>query len=174
MSPKVDGRADFDFLYGKWHIHNRRLKTVFQDTEIWQEFDAIGEVEPVLGGIGHIEKYEAVLPDGYAFDGLTVRIFNPQTGLWSMHWSDTRVFTMIPPVVGKFTNGNGEFRGSYRANGQEVQILFAWTDITPTSAKWAQAFSLDQGLTWEWNWEMHLTRVEEPVTRIGVPERQVA
>ncbi len=159
MSPKVDGRADFDFLYGKWQIRNRRRKTVFQDAENWQEFDATGEIEPVLGGMGHIEKFEAVMPDGYALDGLTLRIFNPQTGLWSMHWSDTRVCDMIPPVVGKFTNGTGEFHGTYRANGIDVQILFTWTGITPTSATWSQAFSLDDGRTWERNWEMEFTRI---------------
>ncbi len=159
MSPKVDGRADFDFLYGTWHIWNRRLRNVFQGKQDWQEFDATGEVQPVLGGIGHIEKFEAVMPDGYALDGLTLRIFNPETGLWSMHWSDTRVYTLIPPVVGKFQHGNGEFHGAYRANGMDVKILFTWSDITPTSATWSQSFSIDNGRTWERNWEMEFTRI---------------
>ncbi|MGD9712791.1 MAG: hypothetical protein AB7V46_12060 [Thermomicrobiales bacterium] len=159
MSPKVDGRADFDFLHGTWQIRNRRRKTVFQAAETWQEFDATGEIEPVLGGMGHIEKFEAVMPDGYVLDGLTLRIYNPETDLWSMHWSDTRICAMIPPVVGRFTNGRGEFRGSYRANGLDVQILFTWTGITPTSARWSQAFSIDNGKTWERNWEMEFTRI---------------
>lgn len=159
MSPKVDGRADFDFLYGTWHIRNRRLKKVFQGNPEWQEFDATGEVQPVLGGIGHIETFEAVMPDGYALDGLTLRIFNPDTGLWSMHWTDTRVYTLIPPVVGKFEHGRGQFHGTCRANGMDVQILFTWSGITPTSATWSQAFSLDNGITWERNWEMEFTRI---------------
>ncbi|MBX3070769.1 MAG: hypothetical protein KF883_09755 [Thermomicrobiales bacterium] len=159
MSPKVDGRADFDFLYGAWQIRNRRLRSVFQRNPEWQEFDATVEVEPVLGGVGHIEKFEAVMPDGYALDGLTLRIFNPETGLWSMHWSDTRVYSLIPPVVGRFENGSGQFHGTYRANGMDVRILFTWSDITPTTAAWSQSFSIDDGQTWERNWEMEFTRI---------------
>ena len=164
MTPHADGRYDFDFLYGKWNIVNRRRRRVFQGCDEWQEFPATGAVEPVLGGMGHIEKYETTFPDGTPLEGLTIRIFNPETQLWSLHWSDSRTCTLFPPVVGRFVDGKGEFYGTDYVNGREIQVVFTWSDITPDSACWRQAFSLDNGVTWEWNWEMQLTRVSN-VTR---------
>jgi hypothetical protein len=169
MTPHVDGRNDFDFLYGKWNIVNRRRRHVFQGCEDWQEFPATCEVEPVLGGMGHIEKFETVFPNGMPLEGLTVRIFNPQTQLWSLHWSDSHSCTLFPAVVGRFVNGRGEFYGADSANGREIQVAFTWSEITGDSARWAQAFSLDDGRTWEWNWEMHLSRVSN-VSRLRADE----
>ncbi|MCC6943968.1 MAG: hypothetical protein IT335_05285, partial [Thermomicrobiales bacterium] len=51
------------------------------------------------------------------------------------------------------------FHGTYRANGMDVRILFTWSDITPTTAAWSQSFSIDDGQTWERNWEMEFTRI---------------
>ena len=160
MTPHADGRYDFDFLYGKWNIVNRRRRRVFQGCDEWQEFPATGAVEPVLGGMGHIEKYETTFPDGTPLEGLTIRIFNPETQLWSLHWSDSRTCTLFPPVVGRFVDGKGEFYGTDYVNGREIQVVFTWSDITSDSACWRQAFSLDDGVTWEWNWEMELIRME--------------
>jgi len=155
----VDGRYDFDFLHGKWNIVNRRRRRVFQGCSEWQEFPATGEVEPVLSGFGHIDKFETIFPDGTPLVGLTVRIFNPETQLWSLHWSDSRTCTLFPPVVGRFVDGKGEFFGTDHVKGKEIQVMFTWNEITADSARWAQAFSLDDGMTWEWNWEMLFSRV---------------
>ncbi len=38
-------------------------------------------------------------------------------------------------------------------------IVCCWSDITPTLARWEQAFSPDGGKSWETNWIMEFTRV---------------
>ena len=35
-----------------------------------------------------------------------------------------------------------------------------WSAITPTSARWEQASSADDGKAWQTNWIMELQRVE--------------
>ena len=37
-------------------------------------------------------------------------------------------------------------------------VRYPWSDITSAAARWAQAFSTDDGRTWETNWIMQLTR----------------
>jgi hypothetical protein len=158
---QTDGRNDFDFLHGHWTNRNRRLKARLQGCTEWEEFVADIECRPVLGGVGNVDTYAGTEPDGTSFNAMSVRIFNPATGLWSIWWADDRVCDLFPPVLGKFTDGVGRFEGTDVCDGAPVDVIFNWTDITPTSANWSQEFSADGGQTWEKNWEMFMTRIED-------------
>jgi hypothetical protein len=153
-----DGHRDFDFLHGSWTVHNRRLAERFAGSGEWQEFEATSEVIPILNGIGNFDQFFATLPDGKPLAGSTLRIFDPETRLWSLYWADSRSCQLFPPVVGRFRNGSGDFHGDDTQDGQPVKVRFTWTILTPDSARWDQAMSQDGGLTWEHNWEMQLTR----------------
>jgi hypothetical protein len=61
-------------------------------------------------------------------------------------------------VVGSFSGGVGEFFGDDSEGGTPVRVRFVWSGITPTSARWEQAFSTDGGASWEINWIMEMTR----------------
>jgi hypothetical protein len=42
-------------------------------------------------------------------------------------------------------------------------VLYLWSDITATTARWEQAFSTDGGTTWETNWIAEFCRTgDEP------------
>ena len=62
----------------------------------------------VLKGIGNIDNFLATF-DGTAFEGMTVRLFNPKTKLWSIYWADSNEGKFDPPVVGSFENSIGHF-----------------------------------------------------------------
>jgi hypothetical protein len=49
-----------------------------------------------------------------------------------------------------------EFEGTC---AMPVRVRYRWSHITPTSARWEQAFSPDAGKTWETNWMMEFRRV---------------
>jgi hypothetical protein len=161
----VDGRHDFDFLFGRWNVRNRRLDRRLVGSQTWLEFDATAEAFPTLGGIGNVDEMRATFPDGVSLIGMTVRIFNPETQLWSLYWADSRSAVLFPPVIGRFSDGIGEFRGEDLQDGIPVKVLFRWSDMTPTSARWEQAMSADGGATWEWNWVMEFVRTGEPAER---------
>ena len=151
-------KHDFDFLFGPWNIHNRYLKGRLRHSTEWMEFDARSHVEPLLDGFGHLDRYHAVR-DGSPFEGITLRLFDPATGEWSIHWADTgRARTLLPPMIGRFIGGVGEFYGEETADGKKVLCRFLWTRPTTNAARWEQAFSEDGGKTWETNWIMTLTR----------------
>ena len=91
------------------------------------------------------------------FVGVTIRTYDPKTGLWRLYWVDNRFSggVMEPPVVGKFNGNVGVFEGSDTYNGRPIIVRFTWT-VNPKGskvvAKWNQAFSTDGGKTWETNW----------------------
>lgn len=151
---------DFDFLEGKWKVHNRKLKTRLKNCSEWSEFESALHMRKVLAGIGNVENYYAIF-DGKAFEGMAVRLFNAETRLWTIYWMDSNVGTMDEhPVTGSFENAVGKFYTNNIFNGKEIVMLYQWDAANPQQPKWSQAFSIDNGKTWEWNWEMILTKVE--------------
>ncbi len=151
-------KHDFDFLFGSWRIHNRYLKGRLRNSTEWIEFEARSEVQPLLDGFGHLDRYSAVR-EGEPFEGITLRLFNPATGEWSIHWADTkRARTLLPPMVGRFIGDVGDFFGDEIVDGKKVLCRFVWTRTSTSSPQWEQAFSDDGGTTWETNWMMTFTR----------------
>jgi hypothetical protein len=60
----------------------------------------------------------------------------------------------------------GDFLGPDTHEGTPVLVRYRWSDITPTGARWAQAFSTDNGVTWETNWTADFTRGGLRVTAV--------
>jgi hypothetical protein len=151
-------KHDFDFLHGSWNVRNRYLKQRLQHCTDWVEFDARSDVEPLLNGFGQIDRYSA-LRNGSPVEGITLRLFNPQTGEWSLYWADTvRPGVLLPPMVGRFNGEVGEFLGDEAVDGKPVLCRFYWTRSADGRPRWEQAFSDDGGKTWETNWVMTFTR----------------
>ena len=151
------GGADFDFLFGKWTVRHERLRDRLVGDTRWQAFDGTCEVRPILGGLGNIDDNLIHLPDG-AYRAATLRRFDPATGQWSIWWMDARSPGLEPPVHGRFEHGVGTFYGDDSFRDQAIRVRFLWSDITGASARWQQAFSLDDGATWETNWRMQFSR----------------
>ncbi|QWF77581.1 hypothetical protein [Amycolatopsis sp. CA-230715] len=146
---------DFDFLHGRWAVANRKLSKPLTGSDDWEEFDGVAECRPHFGGAANID--EISFP-GKGFSGLTLRLFAPETGQWSLYWANSRDGALLPPVTGDFADGEGWFYGDDEHEGTPVRVSFRWSDITGTTARWEQAFSIDGGTTWEPNWVMELTR----------------
>jgi hypothetical protein len=152
-----DGRHDFDFFFGSWKVRHRRLRNrLVGDTE-WQEFSGTCESRPVIGGLGNVDDNVLELPAG-TYRAATLRLFNPGTKLWSIWWIDARNPGLEPPVHGAFENEVGSFFGDHKLDGRPIRVRFLWSEITPRSARWDQAFSADGGATYEPNWTMLFER----------------
>ena len=151
-------KHDFDFLFGSWNIHNRYLKQRLCDSTEWMQFEAQSQTEPLLDGFGHLDRYRAIRA-GKPFEGITVRLFNPETGEWSIYWANTTgARTFLPPMVGRFIGNRGEFYGDEKVEEKKVLCRFVWSRSTNDQPQWEQAFSADGGKTWETNWVMTFTR----------------
>lgn len=156
-----DGRGDFEFLYGSWRIHNRRLVDPLDPgCTDWVEFDAVSIARPLLGGLGNTDSFSvAALPDGTPYEGVSLRLFDPERRVWRIWWASTKLPGRLdPPVEGRFVDGRGEFHGEETLGGRPVKVRFEWSDVTDRSARWAQAFSFDAGESWHHNWIMEFAR----------------
>lgn len=146
---------DFDFLFGRWDVSNRRLEKRLVGSTDWRQFPATSECRSLFGGAANVD--EIVFPTE-GFSGVTLRLFDPRRGQWSLHWASSDSGVLFPPVVGGFTDGRGEFHGDDSEGGTPVRIRFLWTRMSRASARWEQAFSVDGARTWETNWIMDLSR----------------
>jgi hypothetical protein len=159
----VDGRGDFDFIFGRWRVHNRKLVDVADPgCTDWVEFDAMSQAEPILGGLGHVDRIWADAPaGGEPFEGFTLRQYDPVASVWRIWWASSRnPGHLDPPVEGSWVQGRGLFYCDDVLQGRPVKIRFGWTNDNPSTARWEQAFSYDSGTTWRVNWVMELSRIE--------------
>ena len=147
---------DFDFFVGKWKIHNRRLKTRLNNCTEWTEFDSTVEMHKIFSNSVGNTDYTSF--DGFdgrpSFEGLAIRLFNLKTKLWSIYWAASNTGTMESPNVGSFKDGAGDFFTKDTYNGKKIIVLLRWDVRDKNNLKWSQAFSADNGKTWEWNWYM--------------------
>jgi len=149
---------DFDFLVGRWAVHNRRLATRLRGAADWREFPATHRLEQRLGGVANVDEMNFPTE---GFSGMTVRSFDRAQRRWAIYWIHSASGVLSPPVSGGFDGGgdSGIFIGRDVDDGREVHVCFRWQRLGRDAARWEQAFSLD-GRHWETNWVMRFTRQE--------------
>jgi hypothetical protein len=158
--PERDGQHDFEFEIGTWKSHGSRLVHPLTGSKTWVEFDGTSVVRPVWNGRANLVELEADGPVVGHIENLSLRLYDPQSHVWSLYYSNSKSGTLSVPTVGKFKNGRGEFFDMELINGKNVLVRNVWSDITPDSCHFEQAFSEDAGKTWEVNWITTDTRVQ--------------
>jgi hypothetical protein len=160
-----DGRRDFDFEAGTWNIHLKRLAHPLTGSNTWVEFDGQSVTRKIWDG-AEIEQFETNSPAAGHIEGLTLRLYNPESHQWRLYWANSKTGILDPPNVGEFRNGRGEFLCQDTFNGKTILVRMVWSDITPTSAHSEQSFSTDGGKTWEVNWITDQTRVSDEANEL--------
>ncbi len=150
---------DFDFLFGDWRVHHRRLKDRLVGDHAWITFDGSCSARPLMDGRGNVDDNMLDMPSG-AYRAIGLRSYDAKTAQWAIWWLDGRSphADLDPPVKGRFENGIGTFYADDTLRGKPIRVRFTWSKITSTSAHWEQAFSADAGKTWEVNWTMEFER----------------
>lgn len=155
-----DGQHDFDFHIGSWKTHIRSLQRPLTGSTTWVEYRGTLVARKVWDGRAQLEELKAE-GSGRQIEDLLLFLYNPQTRQWSLNPAASNDGVMGPRLVGEFRNGRGEFYSVEPAQqGRSVLVRQVWSDITPTSHSFEQAFSNDGGKTWEPNFVAKLTRAE--------------
>jgi hypothetical protein len=145
-----DGQHDFDWDIGSWKVHMRRLLHPLTGSTTWVEYDGSDVVRKVWSGRANLGEVELDGPSGH-LEFLTLRLYNPETHQWSMNISSSAAGVLSPPAIGGFEAGHGQFYDREDYNGKTILVRFDVSVITPTACRFVQAFSADEGKTWEVN-----------------------
>lgn len=158
METENDGRNDFDFLIGSWKVHHRMLIQRLKGSTDWVEFEGETVDRKIMNGLGNMDENLIHMKTG-TVHAISLRLFNPASKEWSIHWSTDRMGVLDIPMIGGFKDGRGEFYAQEVNDGKHVYSRFIWSKITANACQWEQALSEDGGKTWETNWIMEFKRV---------------
>jgi hypothetical protein len=155
IPPAATGKpGDFDFLSGEWTIRHRQWKQ-----GQWDLFTGEATVVGILGGIASIEELR--IPERN-FSGMGLRLLDVERKLWADYWVNSKSGVLQPPPGwGSFVDGVGTWDGDDFEDGvpsKPIIVRGVWDRITPNSCRWYQAFSRDDGKTWQETWSMDWTR----------------
>lgn len=155
-----DGQDDFDWEHGDWRTHVRRLERPLTGSTNWVEYEGTSIVREVWDGRANLVELDVEGPSG-RIEGLSLRLYNPSTGQWSLNFASSRTGALSPPTIGGFEDGRGEFYGHETIEGRPVLVRFLIWCESDDVCHFEQAFSSDGGQTWEVNWIARDTRIAD-------------
>ena len=156
-----DGSHDFDFEIGTWKTRLSRLVHPLAGSTEWTEYVGTSVVRKVWNGRANLLELDVAGPTG-RIEGLSLRLYDPASGQWSLNFANSRTGTLAQPTIGGFKNGRGEFYSQESFDGRAIFARFVISVITPDSCRFEQSFSADGGKTWEVNWIAIDTRLSGP------------
>ena len=155
------GLRDFDFFFGVWTVAHRKLKSRFTGSRDWETFAGETTCRPLMNGLANYND-SVSQHVGQVGRGVGIRAFNAADRTWADWYLNGGAPSSIdPPGIGRFTGGVGTFLSDDVFQGRPIKVRGVFTDIRPGLAQWEQAFSADEGRSWETNWIMRYTRVRE-------------
>src|SRR4026207_2461771 len=118
---QTSGEHDFDFEIGTWSTHVRRRLRPLTDSTTWVEMKGTTVVRKVWNGRGNLVELTADGPTGH-FEGLSLRLYNPQTRQWSLNFANVNGGTLTVPSIGEFKDGRGEFYNQDTYNNRAIFV----------------------------------------------------
>jgi hypothetical protein len=94
------------------------------------------------------------------FNRMGLRILDMGRKIWADYWCNGSNGVLNPATWGGFSNGAGIWDAYESNEGMDLVVRGVWDQITPSTCRWRQMVSENDGVSWEENWIMHWTRVD--------------
>jgi hypothetical protein len=153
-----DGSHDFDFELGTWRIETKRMVKPLTGSTEWSERRGQVKITPVWGGKGNFVHLLSDGPRGHV-EMAALRLYNPGARQWRIHFATPRDGMLGPPLIGEFKGGRGVFYDQETFGARTIWVRFTVFPVSPDVTQSEQAFSDDQGKTWETNQISRSTRI---------------
>jgi hypothetical protein len=145
-----DGARDFDWEIGAWDTHVR-VRAPLDANAAWTDFRGTSVIHTFSEGRANLVDLD-VASGEHRIEGVSLRLYNPQTRQWSLNFASMRDGLLTAPVYGGFADGRGVFYGQDTVDGRVVLVRFIISDLTERSAQFVQSYSADGGQSWIDNW----------------------
>ena len=124
---------DFDFLFGRWAVTHRRLRTRAVGGQDWDVFEGTAWTEPRMGGVSNIEQHDC---PARGWRGVALRTFDLAAGDWSIYWISDRDGRLSPPVIGRFHADGCRLEGPDTDDGRPIVARYEWSPIRSAAPRW--------------------------------------
>ena len=142
----------FDFWVGEWDVNLRIRQPDFS----WKDaMTSKAHIYRILDGKAILELWNSQQIKGYS-----LRYYDNTEGKWMLYlnWPGPNR-SGTSSLSGAFRHGRGEFFStSIQPDSTEIISRYTFSDVTPNSLRWDDAFSRDGGNTWSNNWIMEWNR----------------
>lgn len=145
------GQRDFDWEIGAWDTQLKRLSEPLSGKTNWLEYTGTSVVKAVMGKRANLVELDVSGAAG-RIAGVSLRLYQPASGQWSLHFANLANGLMTDPMHGSFKQGTGTFYGQDTVNGRLVFVRFLVLPVNKDQWRFEQAYSADGGATWETNW----------------------
>ena len=142
---EASAAGQFDFWLGNWELTSGG-KPAGTNT-ITREYDGAVIMER-FAGTGE-----------NALHGMSVSVFNPNTGRWNQTWVDNQGGYL--DFEGGFDDGKMILSRRATIQGKDVVQRMVWFNITADSFDWNWERSDDGGATWNTLWPIHYERSKQ-------------
>jgi len=148
-----DGQKDFDWEFGTWITKVKvRRNPLSGEAPAWVDYAGTSVIKPLSDGRSNAVELSVAGPSG-KIEGLSLRLYNPQSRQWSLNFASFRNGMLTAPVYGSFdAKGRGTFYGQDMLDGRAIMVRFVITRPSANEARFEQAYSADGGVSWEDNW----------------------
>jgi hypothetical protein len=147
----ADGQHDFDWEVGTWDTQLKRLRDPLSGKTEWLAYSGTSVIKPVMGQRANLVELD-VRGSAGQIAGVSLRLYQPATGQWRLHFANLANGLMTDPMHGAFHQGLGTFYGQDSVNGRFVLVRFLIIPVASDQYRFEQAYSSDGGKNWETNW----------------------
>lgn len=154
-------RHDFDYFLGSWRVEHRRLRKRLAGSNDWEAFAGRTHCQQMFGGLVNLNESISYRGGRISY-GMGLRALDEPGGRWAdWYLSAGNLSKIDPPLYGRFSRGVGTFLSRETFEGRQVLVRGQFTSVNRDEARWEQAFSADDGATWETNWVMRYLKMED-------------
>jgi len=152
--PDKSKQRQFDFWIGEWDV-NLRIR---QKDFTWADrVKSVARIYPILDGKAILELWSQSEQE---INGYSLRYYNPKKDKWDLwlNWPGKNR-SGTSGMECSFRHKRAEcFSNSKGSDGKTTIKRYSFSDVSPTSLRWDDAFSKDGGNTWSNNWIMEFSR----------------
>ncbi len=152
------GQHAFDFEFGSWNAHLKRLQHPLTGSNTWVDYDGTSVVKQLWNGRANFGELEVGNSSSH-IEGLSLRLYNQKAHQWRLYWANSKNGAVsMPPTTGEFISGRGEFFDQEDFGDKSIFVRFVFSGVSSGEFRTEQAFSTDGAKTWEPNWAASFIR----------------